>query len=82
MVKVVTHKLYFSGVTAFSTLSADLRSRLKPPSDYYHFLKFPMGTDLPKMSGSCASRSSRGPRLNYSNVIMDMGTKEIFRNFK
>ena len=32
LVKVVTHKLYFSGVTAFSSLSADLRSRLKPPS--------------------------------------------------
>ena len=34
LVKVVTHKLYFSGVTAFSSLSADLRSRLKPPSDH------------------------------------------------
>ena len=33
LVKVVTHKLYFSGVTVFSTLSADIRSRLKPPSD-------------------------------------------------
>ena len=32
LVKVVTHKVYFSGVTAFSSLSADLRSRLKPPS--------------------------------------------------
>ena len=32
LVKVVTHKLYFSGVTAFSSLSADLRSRLKPTS--------------------------------------------------
>ena len=32
LVKVVTHKLYFSGVTAFSSLSADLESRLKPPS--------------------------------------------------
>ena len=40
LVKVVTHKLYFSGVTAFSTLSADLRSRLKPPSDCAHMLLF------------------------------------------
>ena len=34
LVKVVTHKLYFSGVTAFSSFSADLRSRLKPPSGH------------------------------------------------
>ena len=39
LVKVVTHKLYFSGVTAFSSLSADLESKLKPPSvrDSVHF---------------------------------------------
>ena len=33
LLKVVTHKLYFSGVTAFSSLSAYLESRLKPPSN-------------------------------------------------
>ena len=51
LVKVVTHKLYFSGVTAFSSLSADLRSRLKPPSG-------------PKLSAICLviSRQSSGFR--------------------
>ena len=38
MVKVVTQALLFSGVTAFSSLSADLESRLKPPSGSYTYL--------------------------------------------
>ena len=42
LVKVVTHKLYFSGVTAFSSFSADLRSRLKPPSDSMGHIHFPI----------------------------------------
>ena len=34
LVEVVTKALLFSGVTAFSSLSADLESRLKPPSGF------------------------------------------------
>ena len=40
MAKVVTQVLLFSGVTVFCSLSADLESRVKPPSDGVHWCLF------------------------------------------
>ena len=41
---------------------------------YYHFLKFLMGTKLPKMSRSNTSRYSRGPRLVLRSRVLVLGS--------
>ena len=78
LVKVVTHKLYFSGVTAFGSLSADLRSRLKPPSDDHPTRYTPTSSSSEDESLFEFLNSNFDPNININlkisfNIFLNMG---------